>query len=157
MISNAHAYIIEAQDKEQSYQEAINLIKNKVCKNTSCIKSIEENLNPNMASIDGYAETIKIDQVVAIKDFCSTTSINDQPKIILIQGIENITTKAANTFLKFIEEPDQEILFVFTTMNSESVLETIQTRCQINRFNSQVENTNIYVDDLINLNPIKIP
>ncbi len=157
MISNAHAYIIEALTKEQSYKEAINLIKQKVCQDDHCTKSIEKNLNPNMASIDGYSETIKIDQVEAVKDFCSTTSVNGESKIILIQGIENITTKAANTFLKFIEEPDQEILFVFTTMNTESVLETIQTRCQIIRLGHGFEENNQYAQHLIDLNPMEVP
>ena len=138
--NKAHAFLIEAINPEESLKYAVDLIKDKTCGlNDDCEKcqSINNFMNPNIAMVNGYEEKIKIEAIESIKDFALTTSFNNDAKIIIIQGIENITVKAANSFLKFIEEPASPVLFVFTTSNSNSVLETIQTRCQIIHLNEK--------------------
>ena len=159
--NNAHAFIVESIKPQQSLIYALGIIKDKVCGlNDDCknCKSIDSQLNPNLAMVNGYEEKIKIEAIESLKDFCSTVAFDNQPKMIIIQGIENITPKAANAFLKFIEEPDLDVIFTFTTTNANAVLETIQTRCQITHLkdNADEANKNEILNHLLNSKPFEI-
>lgn len=50
---------------------------------------------------------------------------------IVIKDIDNITTEAANAFLKDLEEPTKNIVYVLTASNLNNVLPTIASRCEI--------------------------
>jgi DNA polymerase-3 subunit delta' len=57
-------------------------------------------------------------------------------KIIIILNIEKMNQEAANAFLKTLEEPQQETVFILTTERIFSLLPTIRSRCQTIRFSS---------------------
>ena len=44
---------------------------------------------------------------------------------------ESLNTSSANTMLKFLEEPEENILGFFITNNKENIIDTIKSRCQI--------------------------
>ena len=50
-------------------------------------------------------------------------------KIYIINKIENATTEAVNSLLKFLEEPTSDIYAIITTANINNVLSTIISRC----------------------------
>lgn len=50
--------------------------------------------------------------------------------VIIMTGIENMRTEAANAFLKLLEEPSENLMFILTTQNTEALLPTIISRCQ---------------------------
>lgn len=50
--------------------------------------------------------------------------------IIIISEIEKMRKEASNNFLKLLEEPPQEIVFILTTSNVNALLPTIISRCQ---------------------------
>ena len=51
--------------------------------------------------------------------------------IILISNIEKMRKEAANAFLKLLEEPSENMVFILTTDHIHSLLPTITSRCQI--------------------------
>ena len=66
-------------------------------------------------------------------------SINQKPyesdrKIYIINNSEDMTPQAANTFLKTLEEPVGNTTIILLTENSNLLLPTISSRCQIIRF-----------------------
>lgn len=50
--------------------------------------------------------------------------------VIIMTGIETMRKEAANAFLKLLEEPSEDLVFLLTTNNTESLLPTIISRCQ---------------------------
>ena len=50
--------------------------------------------------------------------------------VIIMTGIENMRAEAANAFLKLLEEPSDNLMFLLTTQNTEALLPTIISRCQ---------------------------
>ncbi|WKZ25722.1 MAG: hypothetical protein QY322_00185 [bacterium] len=50
---------------------------------------------------------------------------------IVIENIDNATNEALNAFLKNLEEPNDNLIYVLTAKNLYNVLPTITSRCQI--------------------------
>lgn len=50
--------------------------------------------------------------------------------VIIMTGIENMRKEAANAFLKLLEEPSKDLIFLLTTDHTEALLPTIISRCQ---------------------------
>lgn len=50
---------------------------------------------------------------------------------IVINDIDKITTEAANAFLKNLEEPNSNLIYILTASNLNNVLPTITSRCEI--------------------------
>lgn len=50
--------------------------------------------------------------------------------VIIMTGIETMRKEAANAFLKLLEEPSEDLVFLLTTNNTEALLPTIISRCQ---------------------------
>jgi DNA polymerase-3 subunit delta' len=55
--------------------------------------------------------------------------------------VEKMRTEAANAFLKLLEEPPPNTIFILTAPSPEQVLPTIQSRCQSTFFPALEENT----------------
>jgi DNA polymerase-3 subunit delta' len=52
---------------------------------------------------------------------------------IVINDIDQATTETANAFLKNLEEPTKNIIYILTTKNLSGVLPTIISRCEVVR------------------------
>lgn len=52
---------------------------------------------------------------------------------IVINDIDQATIQASNAFLKNLEEPNDNLIYVLTTTNVENVLQTIVSRCEVIR------------------------
>ncbi|MDZ7773532.1 MAG: AAA family ATPase [Balneolaceae bacterium] len=50
--------------------------------------------------------------------------------VIVLTDVENMRTEAANAFLKLLEEPNEKVIFLLTTRNTEALLPTVISRCQ---------------------------
>ena len=52
------------------------------------------------------------------------------PKIYIINHADKLNQSAANSILKFLEEPEENIIAILVTNNVYSLLDTIISRCQ---------------------------
>jgi len=75
-----------------------------------------------------------------------------QKTIVIMTGIENMRKEAANAFLKLLEEPSEDMIFLLTTDHTESLLPTIISRCQHIQLSAlktkEIEQALIEQDDL---------
>jgi DNA polymerase-3 subunit delta' len=53
-----------------------------------------------------------------------------QKTVVIMTSIENMRKEAANAFLKLLEEPSEDMMFLLTTDHTEALLPTIISRCQ---------------------------
>jgi DNA polymerase-3 subunit delta' len=77
--------------------------------------------------------SIKVDALREIKSKQGFGGFDHDQKIILISQAERMTTQAANSVLKLLEEPPNGWIFILTTHDQTLLLPTIVSRCQIFR------------------------
>lgn len=62
---------------------------------------------------------------------CTVYKPNEGDKtVIVITGIDTMKKESANAFLKLLEEPSDNILFILTASKTDQLLPTITSRCQ---------------------------
>lgn len=82
---------------------------------------------------------------------------------IIIESIDTATVETQNSFLKNLEEPNKNLIYILTTRSLENVLPTIISRCQVinsnnqnldsNNDNNQIDTDVIKnIEDYLNLN-----
>ena len=77
---------------------------------------------------------IKKEQLEELQKEFSTTGIQSNYRIYIIKNAERLNTSAANSILKFLEEPEPNIIAILMTDNLYQMLDTIISRCQIISF-----------------------
>lgn len=89
----------------------------------------KENGFPNLKLIESNEGSIAISEIRNLINYASQSSLNDQPRFVLISNIENLNPNATNAFLKILENPPRN-LFLFLLKNSEfQIKDTISSRC----------------------------
>ena len=73
-----------------------------------------------------------LEKINDVRDLNSFTKLEiSQKTAILIKGIDAATTPALNAFLKNLEEPQENLVYILTCANKHSLLPTIVSRCQV--------------------------
>ncbi len=116
------------------FAKAINCLNNKdgnpcnVCE--ACI-SITNNRTLDVVEIDAASHT----GVDNVREEIIAKSIyppnNLRKKIYIIDEAHMLTKSAFNALLKIIEEPPDYLVFIFATTDSQKILETVKSRCQL--------------------------
>ena len=89
---------------------------------------------PDVFHIQPDGNTIKIDQTRDLKERLSMSSLEGDNQIFIIHEAEKMTVNAANSLLKFIEEPHENVFIFLLTNNRDAILSTIVSRCQMIHF-----------------------
>lgn len=86
----------------------------------------------NCVDIVCYAgtESIKIDDVRAIKERVKYGATQYPRLFVIIENADKMTLEAANAFLKVCEEPLPDVSFFLTTNHINKIIPTILSRCQ---------------------------
>ena len=148
----SHAYLVVGEDSLYcdefilSFVKAIFCLENKNKEFYSC----EDCKNCNSINHGNYVDfyklssetSIKKDEIQTLKSDLSVKSFYGK-KIYWIKDIEKMTEQAANSLLKFLEEPEDDIIAIFSCKNISAVLPTIISRCQQIKLIGQSENIEI--------------
>ncbi|MFU8813194.1 MAG: ATP-binding protein [Balneolaceae bacterium] len=71
--------------------------------------------------------------------------------VVILTDIETMRKEAANAFLKMLEEPAQDVMFILTARRADGVLPTIASRCQQIRLqplqDAEIADALIHFDD----------
>lgn len=132
----AHLYLIigpKGSGKSQLIDDVSYLILNQHKPESPHLKlQIKERKVQNMIVIEPDGLSIKKEQILALQSEFSKTALVDGPRIYVIKGIEKISIAAANSLLKFMEEPSSHNVYGFLLAeDKDQVLRTIQSRAQI--------------------------
>jgi DNA polymerase-3 subunit delta' len=76
------------------------------------------------------ATTIRIKDIRAIRKEAAMTATEPGRKIFILFDVETMNEPSANAFLKILEEPPEDTLFLLLTSQKEQVKQTILSRCQ---------------------------
>lgn len=133
--SFSHAYIIENNGYNDSLGFAIDFAKTLFCvdntNNKKVANLIDENNFPDLKIIDPEGLMIKKEEVDNLQIEFSKKPVFGDKKIYIINNAERLNVSASNSILKFLEEPEANIIAILVTNNIYEILETIISRCQI--------------------------
>ena len=131
----AHAFLLETNDIDRCYLDVLEFIKS-ICRevkvdgiNTDVL--IDFNNLPSLINIVPEGQYIKKDQILDMMNRFSTKPVYTENNYYIIKEAERFNSSSANTLLKFLEEPEDNIIGIFITNNKEIVINTIRSRCQI--------------------------
>lgn len=105
-----HAYIIVARNKNKAQEKIIEII------NAGDYKRIDFNLQ-------------KIEDTRDLKKL-TKFSFSDKTAFV-IDDIDKATNESLNAFLKNLEEPGKNVIYLLTASNIANVLPTIVSRCEV--------------------------
>ena len=135
----SHAFLFVTNDIDRCRNDVLELIKviscpssySDDCKTCNLCYQIDKGSLPNLIQIYPYGMNIKKEQILNIEEHFSAKPIYLKNNIYIINNADKLNKAAANTMLKFLEEPEDNILGFFITNNKEQMLDTIKSRCQI--------------------------
>lgn len=95
-----------------------------------CQRILSQN-HPDVVLAAPEGRQIKVDEIRHLKAEFSKSAMEGNKKLFLIRDADRMTTNAANSLLKFIEEPSPGIYIVMMTTNKSAILPTIRSRTQV--------------------------
>ncbi len=135
----AHSYLFHGEfsslKKEAAFLLAQSIIENKndfACEKCNTCRRIKENKYFDVIYVDGYSGLIKIEDIEYIMDEFSKTSLESaNKKVYILDNVNNVSTKAINALLKFMEEPRNGNTYgILISDDIDNLLETVVSRCE---------------------------
>ena len=80
-------------------------------------------------------KNIEIEQIRNMFLFLNKSSFNNNKKIILIDGVEDLNISSSNSLLKSLEDASDKNLFLLTHNTNKPILDTINSRCLTYKMN----------------------
>lgn len=130
----SHAYMFEVDGNID-----IDIFLKDICKKF-ILKNNEDINILNLIDNDNYSNIRKIkvkddslwikkEQILEVQNDFKKESFDNNLKIYIIEEAEKLNKSSANTLLKFLEEPENNICAILLTKNKYSVINTIMSRC----------------------------
>ena len=104
---------------------------------------------PDYVVVNPINNQIRKEQIQFIKEEFANKSLYGSKKVYVVYDCEKMNINAANTILKFLEEPTDDVVAIFVTNNQYNVLDTIRSRCQVISLRYEVDENVIFSDDLL--------
>lgn len=129
----SHAYLIETNNVSYAYCLAIDLAKFLLCNgkyNEKICNLIDSNNYANFKVI-GENSDVKKDDILTLKREFSLKSSDDNRQVYIIRDVCSMNKSSLNSLLKFLEEPEGDVIAILLCNSVSLVLPTISSRCQI--------------------------
>jgi len=104
------------------------------CEKCMNCKRINHQNHPDVHILEPDGNSIKKDQIKALQQEFAKKSVESTRKFYMIHHADKMTPNAANSLLKFLEEPSSHTTAILMTENIHQILPTILSRCQILKF-----------------------
>lgn len=139
----SHAYIIEVNDYDSDYLLVKAFAKLILCMNNvkkvselNCDKCeicrlVDEGNYPDILVVEPDGKEIKKGQLLDLQKEYNNKSMLDSNRVYIIKEADKLNLAAANSILKFLEEPEDNIVAILLTKNRYQIIDTILSRCQI--------------------------
>lgn len=134
---NSHAFLIVTNNLDKCYNEIVDIIKKINCSqrksdcNCNICSTIDSGTNPDFISILPDGKEIKKKQVLDLTDRFLTKPLISKYSTYVIVGADKMNAVSSNKLLKFVEEPEGNIIGFFITDKLSAVLPTIRSRCEV--------------------------
>ena len=121
-------YLFVGQDTAASLSHAKNLAK--------AVNSIDSCIHPDVFFIEpkGASRSIGIREIREVIRCANLKPYGAKKKVFIITEAHRMNIASANAFLKTLEEPPADTIFVLIANSIEAVIPTIASRCHVIKF-----------------------
>ncbi len=151
---NSHAFLFSTNNLSRCVCDVIEIIRQVNClkdgaENCDCniCTTIKQESNPDVISVYPDGKEIKTNQVLEIIHRFSSKPLISTYSSYLIVGADKMNDGSSNKMLKFLEEPEENIVGFYITDKVSGILPTIKSRCELYTLNYEIES--LY--DILNL------
>ncbi len=151
--NNSHAFLLSTNNIDKTLNDVLDIVKKVNCLgdgNDSCnvCTTIDSSTNPDVIVVRAEGKEIKKDQILNIISSFSTKPSISKYSTYIICNADKMNDFSANKMLKFLEEPEGNIVGFFITDKLNGIIPTIRSRCEI--YNYHFGNNSIL--DLLDIN-----
>lgn len=155
-----HAYLFEVDNLELNLPFILAFSKMLICKNHYTNKEkcescnichlIDKNYYEDLKIIEPDGISIKKEQILNLQKELSLKSSNNTNQVYIIEYADKLNLSAANSLLKFIEEPTEGIIGILITTDIKQILPTIISRCSVFSLKSSknLQYNNLEIQDM---------
>ena len=152
-----HAYLFEVNNYDDDFKVILNFVKMILSNMTydevinsdiNYFKQIDDNKYIDLFIVEPDGNNIKKNQMIDLMTEFNDKSFLNNKRIYIIKECDKLNASSANTILKFLEEPNDNIIGILLTDNRYRVIDTVLSRCQIYSFdsNDKFDGTEEYTD-----------
>lgn len=153
----AHAYLFNTNDLEKLQKDLHIFIKAILCEKKykpdcslcNICHLIDLHNLPDIIYIEPEGLFIKKEQILNLKSKFLTKPLYSKYNIYIINRCDSLNSSSANSILKFLEEPEENIIGFYITENASKVMPTIKSRCEEINVLYEEENKVLQEDNLI--------
>lgn len=146
----AHAYLFAGPPAvgkttlARNLAQALNCLgEDKPCNECEACRKISEGIHPDVRAVDlqyqallreetlAEQKELRIDTIRSITREAGLKPFEGKRKVFIIHDADRMTTKAANSLLKTLEEPPPHVILLLTASDTQLLLPTIVSRCQV--------------------------
>ena len=141
----SHAYLIDENNNSEAFNIVMAFIKEVLTSDEPDEQSkilrerIDSGNYPEIRIIEPDGMLIKKQQILDLQQDFSRVAVEGSKRIYIIRDADKMRSETANSMLKFLEEPDNDIMAILMTNNFNNLLSTIVSRCQVIRLNNDGE------------------
>lgn len=151
-ILHAYLFLVDDYDLAIDFLIKLSLKINNEEITESNIEKIKNDNNFDITIINTEKNNISKENIVNIEKKYSTKSLSNNKRIYIINEAYKLNRSSSNTLLKFLEEPEENIISFLVVKNKNVLLDTIISRCVTINVNflkeTKVENSNTFIDYL---------
>ena len=138
----SHAYLFDSNGNSDVYDIVLSFVKMLICKDNEfdvdyISKRIDDGNYLDVKVIERDGLWIRKNQVLELEEEFNKKAIEGKKKVYIIKSAERMNSSTANSILKFLEEPVDDIIAILIVDNISLVLPTIVSRCQVLRLNKK--------------------
>ena len=147
----SHAYLIDENNNHDAFKMVLSFVKEIFYKSYDydreiISKRIDDNNYPELTIIEPDGASIKKEQLLNLQNDFSKMSLEGNMRVYIIRNADRMKKEAENSILKFLEEPNPNIVAILMTNNVNNLLDTIISRCQFVKLNN--DQVNVYNQEL---------
>ena len=140
-----HAYLFEVNNYDDDFKVILNFVKMILSNMTydevinsdiNYFKQIDDNKYIDLFIVEPDGNNIKKNQMIDLMTEFNDKSFLNNKRIYIIKECDKLNASSANTILKFLEEPNDNIIGILLTDNRYRVIDTVLSRCQIYSFDN---------------------
>ena len=152
------AYLLIANDKSFLLDYAKSFSKKLITPgyDSNICNMIDNDTFPELKIINPINNVIKKEQLIELQQSFQTKPTLGEKLVYIINGADLLHSSSANTILKFLEEPNDNIVAILLTDNASKVLPTIKSRCQNLVFHNKKQSDDNKIDELYDYYKIHI-
>ena len=128
----SHAFLLETNNINKCLEDIKSIIKVINKNDDNNVDSLIDLGNlPSLVYIEPDGSSIKKSQIEEMMNKFSTKPIYSKYNNYVIINADKMNESSSNSLLKFLEEPEDNIIGFLLVNNKENVLPTIKSRCEI--------------------------